>query len=133
TQTFTLDLNQSVIALTLPRDAEDARLNIDARARDNSRILSPGPLPVQALRLGLYSFREYGPQHVEIACVFDDTTPLFAIDLLPEGHPETPDEISVLFFTPAQPKKVWEWLALSPFHAGYRYRVHANADTTPTP
>jgi hypothetical protein len=51
---------------------------------------------------------------------------LFAIDLLPEGEPES--EAKVLFFTPSQPRKTWSWLAKSPFRSGYRYRPHHPTD-----
>ena len=121
-----------MIALALPKGTAGATLEIEARSREEAKALQLGPFPARNLQLGLHSFPEYGSHRVEITCVFDNDIQLFAIDLLPEDRPETPEEITVLHFTPAQLKREWTWLARSPFRAGYRYRTHRSPDESPT-
>jgi hypothetical protein len=130
-QPFELTLARPAIALALPRGTTGATLEVEARLSDGSRSLELGPLPAQNLQLDLHSFPEYGPHRIEIVCVFDDDRPLVAIDLLPEGRPEAPEEITALHFTPAQPRREWNWLAPSPFRAGYRYRPHLGPEEPP--
>lgn len=127
-QSFELNHDQPAVALALPRGVTGAVLDIESHAREASRTLHLGPLPAEALQLDRFSFAEYGPHTIDIACVFDEHTSLFAIELLPEGRPEEPGEITVMHFTPAQPKKQWTWFAQSPFEAGYRYRTHQSFD-----
>lgn len=130
-QSFTLTDNQPAIAIALPKGTEGATLTIQASAKDGSKTLSRDPVPARNLRLGLYSFPEYGPHKITVTCIFHDTTPLYSIDLLPEGRSETPDTITVLHFTPDQPVKEWSWFALSPFQAGYCYRQHTSSTGLP--
>ena len=127
-RSFELDLDEPAIALALPKGTDGATLEIEARAHEGSRTLHLGPIPAEGLHLGRHSFPEYGPHTIEIECVFDDNTQLLAIDLLPEDRVETPEEINVLHFTPARPKREWTWFAQSPFHPGYRYRPHSGPD-----
>ncbi|MCC6456080.1 MAG: hypothetical protein IT328_14090 [Caldilineaceae bacterium] len=122
---FTLDTAQPLVTLLLPPGAEGATLQLEAQSRDSGDILALGPFPGEGLRLSLFSFAEYGPHEIEVSCIFDTSTPLFAIDLLPEDQPETAETITVLSLTPAQPKRTWRWFASNPFRAGYRCRPHA--------
>jgi len=140
-QSFELNLDHPRVALALPQGIAGATLDITARALQSDQTLRLDPLPAKSLKLGLHSFREYGPQHIQLQCQFADDSlyaidlyaiNLYAIDLLPEGRPETPDEISVVAFTPAQPHKTWTYLVRSPFQAGYRYRVHPDFDHLPS-
>lgn len=106
-------------------------IEIKAHSRSDAATVTFGPVPAKGLELGLYSFREFGPHAVRINCTFNDDKPLLAIDLLPEDRPETSEEISVIALTPAQPSKEWTYFARSPFHFGYRYRLHPRADEAP--
>ena len=78
------------------------------------------------------SFREYGPQKVEVECAFSDQAGLVAIELLPEDRTEKAEEISLLLLTPAHPRKEWSYLTRTPFQAGYRYRLQKRADESPS-
>jgi hypothetical protein len=127
-QSFTLNRDQALVVIALPKDTNTSELEIEAHSKDGQQMLRLGPLPAETLRLGLMSFREYGSHKVEIECVFTGDIRLVAIDLLPEGRAETTGEITTLHFTPAQNKKDWIWLAKSPFYAGYKYRLHSGTD-----
>lgn len=130
-QSFELNLERPTLALVLPKGTEGATLEIEARSLDGSKTLKLGPLPAKDLQLDLFSFSEYGPHKIEIECQFSDDTKSFAIALLPEGRPETSQEMTVLNFTPSKPKREWTWFASSPFQAGYRYREYRSSGPTP--
>ncbi len=135
-QSFELNQDHPRVALALPQSIAGATLNITARALQSDQTLHLDSLPAKSLKLGLHSFREYGPQQIPLHCQFTNDSPyaidLYAIDLLPEGRPQTADEISVVAFTPTQPRKTWTYLVRSPFQSGYRYRVHTNPDEPPS-
>jgi hypothetical protein len=120
-------------AVVLPSGTANATLEIAAAEQGGSGTLHLGPLAARPLLLETYSFREYGPHTIHVSCVFQDSTPLLAVDLLPENEPDTTATVTVLALTPAQPAKDWSYVALSPFHAGYHYRVHPQGDDAPPP
>jgi hypothetical protein len=124
-RTFELTQQQPSVALAFPKGTQNVTFDISAHSLETNQIIHLGTFPAKNLKLGLYSFQEYGPHQVKINCIFDNSLPLFAIALLPEDRPETPEEISVLAFTPQQPSKTWSYLARSPFQSGYRYRIHS--------
>lgn len=130
-QPFDLNPDRRSVVIALPAGRQGATLEIEARAKDGQRTLRLSSLPAETLRLGLTSFREYGPHRIEIECVFRNNEKLIAIDLFPEGRPETPSEITTLHFTASQTKREWNWLARSPFYPGYKHRPHAAPDTIP--
>jgi hypothetical protein len=123
-QAFKLDLDHPALGLPVPQDAADATLHIEARARENGKILSLGPMPAKPLQLGVHSFPEYGPHRIPVKCTFAEGQSLLAVDLLPEARPDAAEAITVAL-TRAMPRKEWSYLASSPFRAGYRYRLHA--------
>ncbi|BAU15061.1 hypothetical protein LEP3755_56180 [Leptolyngbya sp. NIES-3755] len=114
-QWFDLD---GELALALPKTATNPTLELTAQSLDSSQTLKIAPFPAKNCQIGLHSFREYGAHQVRIECDFSGDLKVYAIELIPEDS----SEISVLFFTPAEPVKVWGWFAKSPFKAGYRYR-----------
>jgi hypothetical protein len=122
-QSFELSKNQPAIALVLPKSTTAAMLDLSARAIESNQTLQIPPFPAKNCQIGLHAFPEFGTHQIDVDCKFDEGDNLYAIDLLPEGVPES--EASLLFFTPAQSRKTWRWLAKSPFQAGYRYRPHA--------
>ena len=130
-QLFNLNLNQRSVVIALPKEMSGATLDIEARSKDGNRTLHLGPYPAEPLRLGLTSLREYGPQKIEIECLFANDEKLVAIDLLPEGLQETLTEIKTLHFTPQNPKREWTWFARSPFYPGYRFRLHVREGDEP--
>lgn len=123
--TFSLTAAQPRMSLALPKDSS-ATLEFEFRSTDGAHVLKLEPFPARAFHLDLSSFREYGPQSLDIRCTFHDKTPLLAIDLLPEALAEASKNITVMAMTPQSPQKKWTWFAASPFTAGYRYRVHKN-------
>lgn len=123
---FDLGTECPALAVPVPRDADEPTLEIEARSRDNGRALRMGPLPAQPLQLGLHAFPEYGPHTVVVELAPTSTASLVAVDLLPEDRAETPDAVSILAVTRAQPHKTWSYLASSPFCAGYRFRLHGD-------
>jgi hypothetical protein len=130
-QSIELQQNAAAITLTLPKSAIAATLELSAHSLDGTQSLSIPPMLAKNCQIGLHSFREFGTHQIEVECKFSDGTTLYAIDLLPEAAPVS--AASVLFFTPAQPRKTWSWLATSPFQAGYRYRRHPAPEEPPAP
>jgi hypothetical protein len=121
--TFSLTASQPMLTLAVPRNS-DATVEFEFRSPDGAHVLKLGPAPAQATHLDLSSFREYGPQTLDIRCTFHTDSPLLAIDLLPESSPENAASIMVLALTPQTPQRQWSWFAASPFASGYRYRLH---------
>lgn len=125
---FSLTTAQPRITLSVPQDAEDPSLEFEIRSKDGARMLKLGPMPARAVDLDLSSFREYGPQSVEISCTFAGQAQLLAIDLVPEQSTDAPANVTTLAMTPRTPKRQWTWFASSPFAPGYRYRLHGAND-----
>ncbi|KAM3093740.1 hypothetical protein ACKFKG_18490 [Phormidesmis sp. 146-35] len=130
TQTFDLTAAASIIAIALPKDISNATLEIFAQSLEGNQTLHLDPFPAKSCQIGLHSFREYGVHQISVECEFSEAVKLWAIDLLPDGAPES--EMTVLFFTPSQPQKTWSWLAKSPFRSGYRYRLHPTIGALPS-
>lgn len=114
-QWFDLDRE---LALALPKTATNSTIELTAQSLDRSQTLKIAPFPAKNCQIGLHSFREYGAHQISVECEFSEDLNVYAIELLPEES----SDISVLFFTPTQPVKIWSWFAKSPFKAGYRYR-----------
>jgi hypothetical protein len=122
---FRLSPDRPSSTLVLPKGTAGIAIAVDAHASDGSGSLHLTPPVSTSLSLDVSSFREYGSQSVDVECVFDGSTAaVAAIDLLPDGRPETASEITPLFFTPANSKKRWAYFVPSPFHSRYRFRIH---------
>jgi hypothetical protein len=131
---FELTAGRAAIVLPFPKGTTGIVCDAVAQSTALSTSLALSFPLVSGLALDLTSFPEYGAHAVEVECEFGDADrKLAAIDLLPEGSPETAGEIDVLSFTPAIPKKEWRYVARSPFQAGYRYREHRGPDEPPAP
>jgi hypothetical protein len=128
---FALTAVQPAITLALPQEAAaQASLAMEAVSLEDGTRLALGSFPARGTRLDLMSLAEYGPHTINIEVIFDQTLPLVAIDLLPQGQPETPQHLSTLALTPEKPVAQWSYFANSPFRAGYRYRQHGLNSTT---
>jgi hypothetical protein len=125
---FAFGAGHDCLTLAIPNDSEEATLTFDMVSPDGGQTLHTGPVPARHLTLDLHAFPQYGPHIVEIDCEFPKGVAVFAIDLRAEKQPET--AITVLHFTPNQPKKTWSWNAESPFQPGFVYRKHALAGET---
>jgi hypothetical protein len=125
---FSLTTAQPRVTLSIPQNAQDASLEFEIRSKDGAHTLKLGPMPPRALDLDLSSFREYGPQSVEVNCTFAGQVQLLGVDLLPEQSTDAPANITTVAMTPQLPKRQWTWFASSPFAPGYRYRLHGTND-----
>ena len=121
-ESFTLTLDQPQITWILPQNVDDATLSIEARSHQGLGSLVLEPMSVNALQLGLYSFREAGPQNIDVECMFESHTKPVLFEFLPEGLLETSKNIQLLSFTPNQAMQRLTWLPQSPFQYRYRYR-----------
>lgn len=122
-QPFKLSLEQPELVLALPLGTKGAMIEITARERAGTGELRLEPMPAQDLWLDTWSFREYGPQQIEIECLFAADSATFAIELLPESAEET-GASSVLSFHSGQTVRRWTYFAGSPFRGGYRFRPY---------
>src|SRR5215813_9448314 len=125
---FSLTTAQPRVTVSIPQTAQDVSLEFEIRSKDGSRTLKLGPMPARAIDLDLSSFREYGPQSLEITCNFAGQAELLAVDLLPEQSADAPANITTLAMTPRNPRRQWTWFAASLFAPGYRYRLHGAND-----
>ena len=123
---FELQPDRSNIAVILPKSSEKARLTVTARSHNSGAILSLGPLPATSQQIGLHSFPEYGPHEINVDIDFGEEVTLLALELLPQGRPETSEFITVLHFTTERSQRTWQWFAQSPFEPGYRFRFLAS-------
>lgn len=121
---FSVTAAQPRLTLAVPQDASTTSLDFEFRSTDGAHVLKLAASPARTFQLDLSSFREYGPQSLNIHCVFHEGTPLLAIDLLPESSSEAASNVAVVSMTPQSPQRQWTWFASSPFTPGYRYRVH---------
>jgi hypothetical protein len=128
---FALTAAQPAITLALPQEAAaQASLIMEVVSLEDGTRLALGSFPARGTRLDLMSLAQYGPHTIHIEAVFDQALPLMAIDLLPQGQPETPQHLSTLALTPEKPAAQWSYFANSPFRAGYRYRQRGLHGTT---
>jgi hypothetical protein len=123
---FALDAARPRTSVALPRDAASATLTADARPLDGAgAAIRLGPMPAAGQHFTLASFAGYGAHQVSIACAFDPgAAGPFAIDLVADGQPDAPANITTVFLTRDAPTKDWTYVAVSPFRAGYRWRAH---------
>jgi hypothetical protein len=120
---FNLTLAQPQVTLALPPTVRPHfEFVFEACSLSDNSCLSLGSFAAKPLMLNLLSFKEFGQQAVEIVVDFDSDMPLLALRFLPENVAE--DEATVLAFRPESPSREWRYFAASPFHNGYRYRLH---------
>lgn len=123
-RSFKIDSGQLSVSIPIPRERSSMRIDVVAVARDGSGELTLGPFETPQVRLDLTSFPTYGPQQIEVRCVFDDRSTLQAVSLLPAGSAETAENVTTLSLTPAESSRTFRWFARSPFGVGLRYRPH---------
>ena len=121
---FKIDSGQLSVGIPIPRERSSIRIDVVAVARDGSGQISLGPFETPQVKLDLTSFPTYGPQQIEVKCVFDDSSTLQAVSLLPDGSAESAENITTLPLTPADSSRTFGWFARSPFGTGFRYRPY---------
>jgi hypothetical protein len=122
-QKFTLDSGNLAAGIAVPRNRSSLTIDGYAVARDGSGQLRLGPIESPQVRLDVTSFPAYGPQAVDVRCIFDDSATLQAVSLLPMDRDESPENVTALSFTPAEPVRTFRWSSRSPFASGFRYRA----------
>lgn len=125
---FTLDSGRLSISLALPKGSDEIHVECLAIARDGSGALRLEPMESPYIRLDLSSFAQYGWHETEIECTFEENGSIHAIEVLPVGLAETFENITLLAFTPDQPRRRFGWFAASPFRAGFLYRSHRDRE-----
>src|SRR4051794_19956258 len=68
--------------LAVPRKASKCQLLITAREKGGNGVLTLPLLTADAFQLGLYSFREYGPQRVTVTLPVADGQPSRVVEML---------------------------------------------------
>ena len=131
TVTFSVDTQESAVELAVPRLALNARVEITALETAGSGLLKLPPTGSEAVHIGLYSFREYGPQQVVLTQLIAEGAPSQIVEVLPEGEPESAS-LPVLL-TSQEPTKTCSYFAASPFHGGFRFRVRQSFGAPPGP
>lgn len=122
-QAVRLDRSTPDIALALPGDASGVTLALQATALDSQKTLAIATQDPGRILLDLTSFPDYGPHRVPIRCEFKSGTGMVSVDLVSEED-ANPATVTLI---PSEPAGTWGYVAQSPFHAGYRYRMQ-NAD-----
>jgi hypothetical protein len=122
-QTIRLDQTVPDIALAFPSDASGVTLALEATALDSKKTLAIAKQDPGRILLDLTSFPDYGPHRVPISCEFKSGTGTISVDLV-SAENANPTTVTLV---PSVPAGTWGYVAQSPFHAGYRYRMQ-NAD-----
>ncbi|MEM7132929.1 MAG: hypothetical protein AAF702_41885 [Chloroflexota bacterium] len=131
-QTFKLTSGQPMATLALPKQTVGASLEFEAISLDGLGTVKIDPLPARPLQLSLSTFNEYGPQKVEVTCLFQSSQEYVVFEFLPEDRTETHDEIKRLYFRPSDPEQTLSWYAASLFQHHYRYRARpSQSDPSP--
>ncbi len=125
-QSFKLSTSTSDVAVAAPTSATTSSITLQAVPLDGS---APVALPAMALGridLDVNSFAAYGPHTVTVQCQLNaGDAPLF-IELIPEVQASDSQAIpGKVALTSDQPSSTWGYVATSPFHAGYCFRVAA--------
>jgi hypothetical protein len=118
-QPIRLDKMVSDIAPAYPSDASDVAVAFHATALDSKKTLAIASQDTGRILLDLTSFPDYGPHRIPIRCDFKSGAGMVSVDLVGEenANPSTVTLVS------AAPESAWGYVAQSPFHAGYRYRI----------
>lgn len=124
-QQFELTANARDVGLAVPKEGVEAFLGLRVVSRAGEGEIVLPEAPASNVLLDLFSFREYGPHTVKAECSFEKGAGVFAIEIVPEGRPDSDAE--VLHFTPQQPLREWTYYATSLFRSGYRFRVRDGA------
>ena len=123
---FTLTSATSSISVGLPQISTGVQLNLLATPHDGSTPLAlPTPLTDQ-IHIDPTSFTTYGPHTIGVSCAITAADPPLFIDLVAQcqlGNSSTiPTKVAL---TSDSPATSWSYVALTPFQAGYCYRLSA--------
>jgi hypothetical protein len=126
TQSADLDASQPTVAFTQPAPVTGGQLSIQFRPRDGAPPISLAPREAAPTMLTLASLPTYGSQQITVSATFPDPGGMVAVDLRAEGRPDDPAWVSTILLSPDQPARIWHYLPVSPFYAGYQWRQYRN-------
>ena len=126
-----LDRDAPTLAFALPPDLEQATIRGLARAHADDRSCVLAPVEADALRLDAFSFEGAGARELGISAEFDDDAPQLLIELAPEDRIDDPARRRSLRLSRQAAQASWQWLALSPFRSGYRWRWSPQSPWSP--
>jgi hypothetical protein len=131
TVAFAIETSAPAVDVAIPSKAQKPRLALTLREVTGSGVLTMSPPIVDAVQIGLYSFREFGPQEVALTLQPAAGQPSLILELLSESEPESAAERVML--SSQVPTRVWRYFAASPFRCGYRYRIRPGLALPPGP
>lgn len=117
-----LDEAQPTLAFVIPAQVTDAVISATAKSRATGLEKRMAPCPAQALWLDPFCFEGSGARSLEIRCDFDDVAAEVWIECVAEDRVDDTTRRARIRLTPEFPRQQWTWLALSPFHSGFRWR-----------
>ncbi len=136
-QSFSLvagDSSGAEVTVAAPSIATDVSIALRAVPLDGSSVVSLPATGPGRIQLDVISFPGFGPHTVSVQCQFNaGAAPLF-IEFVPElqasNAQATPGKVAL---TADQPAATWGYVATSPFHPGYCFRVAAAPGSAGSP
>jgi hypothetical protein len=131
-QPFKLSTSSSDIAVAAPTTAANSSIALQAVPLDGSAPLALPAMALGRIDLDVNSFAGYGAHTVTVQCHMNaGDAPLF-IELISEIQAADSQAIpGKIALTADQPNSTWGYVATSPFHAGYCFRVAAATGNPP--
>jgi hypothetical protein len=131
-QSFKLSAGSPDIAVAAPTTATACSIALQAVPLDGGAPLAPPAMALGQIQLDVNSFAGYGPHTVTVGChLAAGDAPLF-IEFIPELQAANSQAIpGKVALTSEQPSANWGYVAISPFHPGYCFRVAAAPGNPP--
>lgn len=125
-QSFKLSTANPEVAVAAPTNATASSIQLQAAPLDGSAPLALPAADLGRIELDVNSFPGYGPHTVTVQSQLKTgDAPLF-IELISELQASSSQVIpGKVALTPDEPKTSWGYVATSPFHPGYCFRVAA--------
>jgi hypothetical protein len=130
-EAYTLNAADPAMSIGLPQSAVSVDLALMATPHDGGAALTIPSPSSNRVHIDLTSFAEYGPHIVALSAALASADPPLLLDLVPQSQQSNPATQSKVVLTPDMPSTTWSYLALSPFSAGFCYRVSAATGATP--
>ena len=128
---YALNAAEPAMSIGLPQSAVSVALTLIATPHDGSAALAIPSPSGNRVHVDLTSFAEYGPHVVALSAALASADPPLFLDLVPQAQQDNPAAQSKVMLTPDMPSTRWSYLALSPFSAGFCYRVSAATGAAP--
>jgi hypothetical protein len=122
-----LDESHPTLTLAIPADAAAPMLHLSAEALADGRILTLPPLAVEETYLTLWHLPGFGAHTIR----FSMATASAPEDRTIEVQAEDAQEAAQLTLRNDHPAQEWGYVALDPFHPGFRYRLLGHGEWSP--